>query len=158
MNVTLRLGMLATLEEILEPEPNVVIVATGAVQAPLSIPGGERKNVAAAVETLRGLKQTGEEVVIVGGGSIGCETAEFLVQDGKRVTILEMLEKAAADAPYLHWLGLMKELEKSVRLETRVKCIRITEKGVLAINEKGEEMPDDPNIWIIEGLDRSGYL
>jgi NADH dehydrogenase FAD-containing subunit len=50
-----------------------------------------------------------------------------------------MLEKAAPDAPYLHWLGLMKELEKSVRLETSVKCTRITDEGVFATNQKGEE-------------------
>jgi pyruvate/2-oxoglutarate dehydrogenase complex dihydrolipoamide dehydrogenase (E3) component len=81
----------------------------------------------------------GEKVVVIGGGLVGCEEGLHLSHTGREVTILEMLEKAAADAPYLHWLGLMKELEKSVRLETRTKCTRVTEGGVFAVNEKGEE-------------------
>ena len=47
--------------------------------------------------------------------------------------------KKALEAPYLHWLGLMKELEKSAKLETRVKVTRVTEEGVFAVNQKGEE-------------------
>jgi pyruvate/2-oxoglutarate dehydrogenase complex dihydrolipoamide dehydrogenase (E3) component len=81
----------------------------------------------------------GEKVVVIGGGLVGCEEGLHLAHMGKEVTILEMLEKAASDAPYLHWLGLMKELEKSGNLETRVKCTRITDGGVYAVNEKGEE-------------------
>jgi len=70
---------------------------------------------------------------------VGCEKGLHLAHEGKDVTILEMLEKAAPTAPYLHWLGLMKELEKSVKLHTGFRCTKITEEGVYAVNEKDEE-------------------
>jgi len=82
----------------------------------------------------------GEKVVVIGGGLVGCEEGLHLAHLGKDVTIIEMLEKMAPDAPYLHWLGLMKELEKSVKLETSVKCTKINEDGVYAVNEKGGEL------------------
>jgi pyruvate/2-oxoglutarate dehydrogenase complex dihydrolipoamide dehydrogenase (E3) component len=50
-----------------------------------------------------------------------------------------MLEKVAPDAPYLHWLAVTKQLEKCAKVETRTRCTRITEQGVYAVNEKGEE-------------------
>jgi pyruvate/2-oxoglutarate dehydrogenase complex dihydrolipoamide dehydrogenase (E3) component len=80
----------------------------------------------------------GDNVVVIGGGLVGCEEGLHLVHMGKDVTIIEMLEKAAPDAPYLHWLGLMKELEKTVKLETRVKCTKISDEGVYAVDAKGE--------------------
>jgi len=83
---------------------------------------------------------------------VGCEEGLHLAHLGKEVTILEMLEKAAADAPYLHWLGLMRELENSVKLETRVKCTRITDGGVLAENEKGEGFYEADTILLAVGL------
>jgi pyruvate/2-oxoglutarate dehydrogenase complex dihydrolipoamide dehydrogenase (E3) component len=81
----------------------------------------------------------GKKVAVIGGGLVGYEEGLHLAHLGREVTILEMLEKAAPEAPYLHWLGLMKELEKSAKLETRVKVTRVTEEGVFAVNEKGEE-------------------
>jgi len=81
----------------------------------------------------------GDKVVIIGGGLVGCEEGLHLAHLGCEVTILEMLDKAAPEAPYLHWLAVMKELEKSVKLENRTKCTRITDEGVYAVNEKGDE-------------------
>ena len=81
----------------------------------------------------------GKKVVVIGGGLVGCEEGLHLAHLGRDVTILEMLDKAAPEAPYLHWLAVMKELEKSVKLQTRAKVTRVAEEGVYAVNEKGEE-------------------
>lgn len=40
-------------------------------------------------------KETGEQIVIIGGGSVGCETAEYLAEKGKKVTVIEMLDTMA---------------------------------------------------------------
>ena len=42
-------------------------------------------------------KEVGSKVAIIGGGSVGVETAEFLADRGKKVTIIEMLERVATD-------------------------------------------------------------
>jgi NADPH-dependent 2,4-dienoyl-CoA reductase/sulfur reductase-like enzyme len=127
-----------TPEVVREISPDVLIAAVGAEPFIPDIPGIKNKNVVVAA-SMYSEDTIGKKVVVIGGGLVGCEEGLHLAHLGKEVTILEMLEKAAADAPYLHWLGLMRELENSVRLETRVKCTRITEMGVLAVNEKGEE-------------------
>jgi len=127
-----------TPEVVREISPDVLIAAVGAEPLIPDIPGVKNKNVVVAA-SMYDKDAIGRKVVVIGGGLVGCEEGLHLAHLGKEVTILEMLEKAAADAPYLHWLGLMRELEKSVRLETRVKCTRVTEGGVFAVNEKGEE-------------------
>ena len=127
-----------TPEVVKEISPDFLIAAVGAEPIIPNIPGIKNKNVVIAA-SMYDEDAIGEKVVVIGGGLVGCEEGLHLAHLGKEVTILEMLEKAAADAPYLHWLGLMRELEKSVRLETHVKCTRITEEGVFAVNEKGEE-------------------
>jgi 2,4-dienoyl-CoA reductase-like NADH-dependent reductase (Old Yellow Enzyme family)/thioredoxin reductase len=127
-----------TPEVVREISPDVLITAVGAEPIIPDIPGVKNKNVVVAA-SMYDEDAIGKKIVVIGGGLVGCEEGLHLAHKGKEVTILEMLEKAAADAPYLHWLGLMRELEKSVRLETRVKCTRVTEGGVFAVNEKGEE-------------------
>ena len=136
--IKLMMDMEVTPEIVKEISPDVLVAAVGAEPFIPDIPGIKNKNVIVAA-SMYDEDAIGKKVVVIGGGLVGCEEGLHLAHLGKEVTILEMLEKAAADAPYLHWLGLMRELENSVRLETRVKCTRITEGGVLAINEKGEE-------------------
>ncbi len=117
-----------TPEFVKEISPDVLIAAVGAEPIILNISGINNENVVIAA-SMYDEDTVGEKVVVIGGGLVGCEKGLHLAHLGKDVTILEMLEKAASDAPYLHWLGLMKELEKSVRLETSVKCTRITDRG-----------------------------
>jgi 2,4-dienoyl-CoA reductase-like NADH-dependent reductase (Old Yellow Enzyme family)/thioredoxin reductase len=127
-----------TSEIVKEISPDVLIAAVGAEPFIPGIPGIKNKNVVVAA-SMYDEDAIGKKVVVIGGGLVGCEEGLHLAHLGKDVTILEMLEKAAPEAPYLHWLGLMRELEKSAKLETRVKCTRITEGGVFAVNEKREE-------------------
>jgi len=136
--IKVMLGKAVTTELISESSPDVLIAAVGAEPIIPSIPGVRGKNV---IVTARDYDEdkVGDKVVVIGGGLVGCEKGLHHAHQGKNVTILEMLEKAAPTAPYLHWLALMKELEKTVKLETGVKCTKITEEGVYAVNQKDEE-------------------
>jgi NADPH-dependent 2,4-dienoyl-CoA reductase/sulfur reductase-like enzyme len=118
--------------------PDVLIAALGAEAIIPNIPGIRNSNVVVAA-SMYDEAAIGKKVVVVGGGLVGCEEGLHLAHQGKEVTILEMQEKAAAEAPYLHWLAVMKELENSVRLETRVRVTRVELDGVFGVNEKGEE-------------------
>jgi NADPH-dependent 2,4-dienoyl-CoA reductase/sulfur reductase-like enzyme len=93
--VRVHLGVEATPERIRNMEPDVVIVATGAKPAIPDIPV-KRQQVASAWDVLAGRVLPGANVVVVGGGDVGCETAEFLAGLGKRVTILEMLSEVGS--------------------------------------------------------------
>jgi 2,4-dienoyl-CoA reductase (NADPH2) len=80
---------------------------------------------------LAGRKQTGRNVVVLGGGSTGCETAEFLAQKGKQVTILEMLPRIGNDiGPANRYLVIDRLVAAGIRLETGVKAEAISKSGV----------------------------
>jgi NADPH-dependent 2,4-dienoyl-CoA reductase/sulfur reductase-like enzyme len=67
----------------------------------------------------------------VGGGSTGCDTAEFLAEKGKQVTILEMLPRIGADyGPANRYVVIDRLVAAGVRLETGVKAEAITKTGV----------------------------
>ena len=136
--IKLMMGKEVTPEVVREISPDVLIAAVGAEPIIPNIPGIKNRNVVVAA-SMYDEGAIGKKVVVIGGGLVGCEEGLHLAHRGREVTILEMLEKAAPEAPYLHWLGLMKELEKSTKLETRVKVTRVTEGGVFAVSEKGEE-------------------
>ncbi len=74
-------------EDLSELSADAVIVATGARPRMLSVPGGERAM--EACEYLYG-RETGDDVVIIGGGLTGCEIALDLFRKGKRPVIVEM--------------------------------------------------------------------
>jgi pyruvate/2-oxoglutarate dehydrogenase complex dihydrolipoamide dehydrogenase (E3) component len=137
--IKLLLGTEVTPATVRTFSPDVLIAAVGAEPIIPNIPGVKNENVVVAA-SMYDEEAIGENVVVIGGGLVGCEEGLHLAHGDRKVTILEMLDKAAPEAPYLHWLGLMKELEKCVKVETRRKVTRITEEGVFALNEKGEEL------------------
>ncbi|GAG45381.1 unnamed protein product, partial [marine sediment metagenome] len=77
--VKVEMGKKATPELVEELKPDVVIVATGGLPLiPRNIPGANRKRVVTAHDVLTEKVRTGHKVAILGGGMVGCETAEFL--------------------------------------------------------------------------------
>ena len=157
--VEVRLGEEITPQAIKSIMADAVIVATGASPLIPSIPGAEGKNVITALEVLTGRKEVGEEVVIIGGGMVGCETAEYLAQRGKKVTILEMLERLASDIPKAVRWELLQRLGKAgVRMETKVNIIEITENGVNGKRNGEVEFFKGNNIVIAAGMKPEGEL
>lgn len=80
--VKVRLGMEATLENIKAGGFDEVIVATGAVPRKIELPGKSSPPVFTADQVLEKEVVCGRDVVVIGGGSVGCETADYLAQEG----------------------------------------------------------------------------
>ncbi len=74
----------------------------------------------------------GENIVICGGGSTGCDGAlEIASEMGKKVTIIEMKENCAEDAMFINRISLMNALAaNNVTMITQAKVTAITETGV----------------------------
>lgn len=88
-------------EFIIQSNADVVIIATGSTPKVFSL--GEDEKVYTATDVLNGLKEVGDQTVIIGGGLVGCETALHLAQQGKMVTIVEALDKLLAlNGPLCH--------------------------------------------------------
>jgi len=127
---------LKTNMEINKEIADIIIVATGAQPLIPSVPGLDRY--LTALDVLSGIK-TGENVLIIGGGMIGCEVAEYLASKGKKVTILEMLERVGNDiGPTIRWVILSRLKESGVKMEVKAKVTGVTEKGVV-VERNGEE-------------------
>jgi len=91
------LGQPLTPSVVQKAKPDVLVVATGGKPLIPNIPGSKGENVVTAHDVLLGKAVTGQRVVVVGGGLVGCETADFLSSYGKEVTIVEMLPQLASD-------------------------------------------------------------
>lgn len=90
-----RTGVRATAELVETLEPDVVVLATGA--SPTTIPVAGLEGALTGEEVLTPTTDTGDNVLVVGGGMVGIEVAEFLAVQGKSVTVVEMLNEIARD-------------------------------------------------------------
>lgn len=100
--VEIELGQEVTTEVVRRLEPDVVIVATGARPLIPPITGIDKPHVIVAEDVLTGRAvRLGKNVVVAGGGEVGVETADFIVEKGlaEKVTIIEMLPLLASDMP-----------------------------------------------------------
>ena len=139
INIKVELQKEVTPELIKEINPDVVIIGTGAIPIVLKIPGVDRKSIYTANDVLTGKAETGENITVVGGGFIGCETAEFLAEKGKRVTIVEMLERMGTGIGSIYRLFLMDRLRGyGVKMLTKTKIMEITERGII-VEAEGED-------------------
>jgi len=153
MDVKVRLREEATVSVVEEGKPDAVIIATGARAIIPEIPGVDSKNVATAIDVLSSNKGTGRSVVIIGGGLIGCETAEFLSQKGKEVTIIEMLPLIGADiAGFNRWVILDRLKASGIRMETNMKVEEITESGVNVARDEITQFIQADSVVIATGM------
>lgn len=101
LNVPVHFNTAVDPDSALYEEYDAVIVATGAT--PKKFPLGENAPVYTATDALLGKTPIGERVTVVGGGLVGCETALWLAQEGKCVTIVEALDRLmAVNKPLCH--------------------------------------------------------
>lgn len=151
LGIAVETGRKATAEEILKlmrgDGYDELVVAVGASPAIPEADGvAERlgESVFTAVDLLAGRvpdEKVGESVVVVGGGMVGCETAEFLAARGKKVTIVEMKKRIAEDiGPTTRWT-VVKRLRETpnIQIVTSAKLESVTDRGVVVEANGGRE-------------------
>lgn len=93
--------------------PDCIVIAAGSREKTLPLSGLDAENVFQAQEVLSGRKTlTGGNVVVIGGGSVGVETAAHVAQDFKKVSILEVRDGIALDGEYSNNYFLFKILDE----------------------------------------------
>lgn len=124
----------ATEQLVKQLRPDAVIAAVGASAAVPPIPGVNRANVITAEDCYimaQSGQQMGQEIVVLGGGLVGCETALYLAKElGKTVTILEMLPALAAIEFSIPRQALLEQLQDYVNCIARARCTEINDDGV----------------------------
>ena len=152
LRVPVYLNTVLTRSQILEQDFDALIIATGSTPKVFSL--GDDDRVYTAAQVLLGEKDCGRETVVVGGGLGGCETALWLAQHGKKVTIVETLDGLmAANGPLCHANRDMLEAllpfqGVTVVTGAEVKCYR---NGVLSLAAagRGREIPCDSVILAV---------
>ncbi len=135
-----RLGSKLDVRTVEQEQPDVLVLAVGASPIIPNIPGIRGDNVMSAEDVLTEKKKVQGRIVIIGGGLVGCETAEFLVTKGQgitSVTVLEMMDRLAPTVSSSYrpfFLGMLKML--GIRLENRTIVEEVTATGV-KVNRQG---------------------
>jgi len=179
--VNVKLGTEATVDTIGVGKFDAVIIATGAVPLLPEIPGADRQNVVTAQDVLGGKVKVGQKVVIVGGGSVGCDVALFLAQQraitdenafflikygveceitlsllkkaGENITTVEKLSRIGRDiGATTRWI-VIGQLEKyGVEVITDSEVTEITEAGVMIEKDTERGHLDADSIILATGF------
>ena len=158
--VEVKLNTDATAKSIVQENADAVVIATGGTPLVPDIPGIDKSNVVTAQDVLSGKTKAGQNVCIIGGGMVGCETGHYLVEQGKTVTIIEILKRMANDMLFMARRRLMDGLRsKKVTLLASATCEEIKEGSVQVTTAEGkqETIPAD-TVVIAVGYKANDYL
>lgn len=96
--IKVKFGQPATHKTVVQGNPETVIIATGAIPLVTGLPGIEKQLVCSAWDILSKKRKIRNKVVLIaGGGTVGCETALYLISKNKKVILIEMLAEIALD-------------------------------------------------------------
>lgn len=145
-------------EMIKELKPDVLIMATGAKPLVPNIPGLKETGVVLANNVLQGDPVLKQSVLIVGGGEVGVETAEFATDYCTRVTIIDMLPAVAPTLYLTVRNALMKRLkDEEVEISTETKVKEFIPGGVIA-EKDGKEVRLEGYDTVVLALGSKPYV
>lgn len=142
LGVKAELNHAATAEDL--NAADAAIVAVGAHDVVIPVPGADSDKVVSSWDVLAGKVELSGRVAVIGGGLVGTETAEYLLQHGCEVAIVEMLDKiAAGESETILPLIMSDFAEHNVEQHVKTRLTAITDEGVEAIRttEDGAEEP-----------------
>lgn len=158
LGVDIRMNTKVTPEMIEEIKPHTVMNAIGAESIIPPIPGVDKAFVKDSHDVLDGKAEVTGNVVVIGGGMVGMETAEYLAEKGAKVSVLEMLPDICSDMGTTRKICMGEEIQKSGIIP--VTSVKVTEIGDnVVIGEKdGEkvEFPCDAAVLAIGAKKRDG--
>ena len=140
LNVAVELNKEATAAMIEGFRPEVVILAIGVKPLIPEIPGLDRAQVVQVGDVLEGKVEVGNRVIVIGGELVGCETAEFLAEKGKKVTVMRRGQEVATGVgPCLRPFFLDRLSQKGVILLTEIRYNEVTPDGLVITTKEGEK-------------------
>ena len=118
LGVDIRLNTEVDLELVHEINPQAVVVASGSEPLIPPIPGIRGEGVVTADDVLSGKASPSGRVVIIGGGMVGVETAEAIMEHCEKVTVVEMRDTVAPDMPNITKIVMMERIGGKVEILT----------------------------------------
>lgn len=146
LNIDLRLNTELTPEIIEEIKPDLLILATGSKPIIPPIEGLDKVDYKIFDEVLREKPDLHKNVAVIGGGMVGIETSEFLVDKDKKVSIIEKMNKLGANIDQMVKFVIMHYLdqEEDINKYLKANVIKISEdKIIMEYQGKTMELPYD---------------
>ncbi len=140
LGIELELDRKITLSDVEEKNPDAVVIATGATELIPSIPGVDQGNVITSREVLQGYDNIKKRVLVIGGGAVGLEIAELLVEKGKDVTVVEMLNKIGQGmGATVRWNLINRLRKKGIKIFSSTQVNEISHHGIIVTTEGHKE-------------------
>lgn len=141
LGVSIRYGFEVNRETVIKESPEAIVLATGSLPSKQNITGEDKPNVVLAEDILLNKVAPGKTVVIIGGGRVGCETAEYLADKNHKVIIIEIKNEILPSfndrlRNYLQY----RLTSKGVSINTGIHCECITEYGVDVVGRSGRKI------------------
>lgn len=155
--VEIRLSTPITTELIEKEAPQDVIIAIGAAPMKLRIPGADLPHVTNSHDVLAGNVSLKGKVIIIGGGLVGLEVAEYLEGKAEEITVVEMLDQVGKDLGDLRKISVMENIyHAGVQTVTNAQCIEILANAVVVEKEgHADSIPCDYVVVAIGAKARS---
>ncbi|MEF2964983.1 FAD-dependent oxidoreductase [Paenibacillus sp. M1] len=152
--VEVRLGTEATREVVEGLQPDAIIIAIGAYPFTPPIKGVQQDHVYGALDVYTRMEEIGQDVVLIGGGSTGCELGIELARHGKNVTIMESGNLLAKNGNILYRVALGQAMDKQPTLHTKlnVKVQEITANGVVFEAEGAQHIIPADTVILSTGM------
>jgi len=154
-SVRVRTGSPVQVSDIIDQAPDAVIVATGSRPATLSIPGADSDMATDVRSVYENRSLDGQKIVIIGGGDIGCETADWLAGPERQVSVVEILPDVLSRMKKIPRQRLLARLsKKDVTIFTETRIIAIEKNRVLLQKKDGSpfELEADKVIFAIDAV------
>jgi len=117
--------------DLVKVEADAVILASGGIPQKPAIPGVDQENVLTAWEALLAPERVGKKVLVIGAGAVGAETADFLADRTREVSLIEMAQEIALDEERTNRKLLLRRLgEKGVKIRVVTQARAILPEGV----------------------------
>lgn len=140
LGIDIRLNTPVTPERIAEEKPDAVIIAIGSNPIVPKIPGADGKNVLESHQVLAGAEVPSGPCVIVGGGLVGMEVAEYLHEQGRDVTVVEMKDTILQEMGEIRRTATELTLkDKQINILLNTTCREIRGNQVL-VEQGGQEI------------------
>lgn len=143
-------------------KPDAVIIATGAEPMQLNVPGADASHVMDSWSVLKGKQSPWGNVVVIGGGLVGLEVAEYLAEkneDVKSVTVVEMLDDVGMDLGPLRKQSVMEHIkEYGIKTLVKTKCFEFQKDAVIAEGKAEQQRIPCDSIVVAVGSKSKDYV
>lgn len=137
--VEIRLNTNATPQLLDQEDYDGIIVAVGAEPFIPNIPGVERDNVITALDVFGHEASLPKNVIIIGGGLVGCELSLHLAKHGIHSTVIEMGPALAPDSVMQERIRTLDFMDKDENVDsyTNMKCVEVEDDGIIVEDAVG---------------------